>query len=89
MSQPTPYDREYNFTDYQSVNPTTPLPASHVDAELNRIVVTTDQILTNLELIQRDDGALANGIVTMDSLDAEVIAGISRAEPWVTATALG
>jgi hypothetical protein len=87
MSQPTPYDREYNFTDYQTTNPTDPLPADHVDAELNRVVLTTDQILANLALIQRDDGALANGIVTLDSLDPEVITGISLATPWVTATA--
>jgi hypothetical protein len=64
MAQPTPYDRLYNFNDWQTVNPTKPLPATELDAELNAIELTTDQIRANLALIQRDDGKLANQAVT-------------------------
>jgi hypothetical protein len=32
-----------------------------LDVEFNDVKATTDQILANLKLIQRDDGALANG----------------------------
>jgi hypothetical protein len=57
------YNRLYNFSNFQAVNPTTPLPASQVDAELSQIKITLDAILQNLALIQKSDGTLQNGIV--------------------------
>ncbi len=92
MAQPTPYNRQYNFTDYQTVNPTKPLPATSVDAELNAIELTADEILANLALLQRDDGALKNQLVTPESLSASTLAIISQGEynprgVWATATA--
>lgn len=80
MSQPTPYNRLYNFTDYQTVNPVDPLPANELDAELNAIELTTDEIRANLAQIQRDDGALANQLVTPESLSASTLAIISQGE---------
>lgn len=87
MAQPTPYEREYNFTNYQASSPSAPLPASHVDAELNRVKTTLDEVLANLELIQRDDGELANGVVGLEQMDAAAVAGVNIATLWVTATA--
>jgi hypothetical protein len=72
MAQPVAYNREYNFTNYQSNHPNNPLPAAHVDAEYNRVKRTLDQIRAKLALIQRDDGALANHIVTFDALSEEL-----------------
>lgn len=80
MAQPTPYNRLYDFSDYQEVNPTKPLRGSEVDAELNAIKLTTDQIRANAALIQRDDGALANQSVTPDSLSAGALAMIHQGE---------
>lgn len=80
MSQPTPYNRLYNFTDYQTVNPADPLPANELDAELNAIELTTDEIRANLAQLQRDDGALANQLVTPESLSASTLAIISQGE---------
>lgn len=80
MSQPTPYNRLYNFTDYQTVNPVDPLPANELDAELNAIELTTDEIRTSLAQLQRDDGALANQLVTPESLSASTLAIISQGE---------
>jgi hypothetical protein len=92
MAQPTPFDRLYNFNDWQTVNPTKPLPATELDAELNAIELTTDQIRQNLALIQRDDGKLANQAVTPESLSSGTLAMINQGEynprgEWVTATA--
>lgn len=92
MPQPTPYNRLYNFTDYQTVNPTKPLPATQLDNELNAIELTLDQTAANLAQIQRDDGALANQVVTPDSLSAGTLALISQGEynprgAWTSATA--
>lgn len=80
MSQPTQYTRLYNFTDYQTVNPTKPLPATNLDAELNAVELTLDETLTNLALLQRDDGKLVNQLVTPESLSASTLAIISQGE---------
>lgn len=86
MAQPTPYVPSFDFSDFSTLNPDTPQPGVSLDAQFNAIKLTTDEVLENLALIQRDDGLLANGIVTADSLSDELYAGISRAIPWATAT---
>lgn len=68
MTQPTRYDRGYSFTDFSGTNPLLQQPGPRIDAELDAIELTTDQICDNLALIQRDDGKLRNGIVTRDAL---------------------
>ncbi len=72
MSQPIRYTPSYNFSGFQELNPTAPLPADRLDTELNNIRTTTDQVCNNLALIQRDDGQLRNGIVTADALAASL-----------------
>ncbi len=90
MAQPTPYNRLYDFSDYQTVNPTKPLRGSEVDAELDAVKLTTDQLRSNIGLIQRDDGKLANQSVTTESLSAGALAMIHQGEyvprgAWVAA----
>lgn len=87
MAQPTPYVPATSFSDHTASQPDVPQDGTDLDAEFQAIKLTTDQVRANLALLQRDDGALANGIVTPESLSDEVYAGISRATPWATATA--
>lgn len=90
MSQPTPYTRLFDFTDYETVNPTEPKPGVEIDSELNAVKMTTDEIIHNLSLIQRDDGQLRNLTVTVESLSAAVRALFSTVNvrgEWLTATA--
>jgi microcystin-dependent protein len=87
MAPPTRYTRQFNFTNQQALTPATPLQADKVDAELNALVVTTDQVITNLSLIQRDDGALANGSVGPDQLASSVSTGMDPPEAWAEAQA--
>lgn len=92
MSQPTPYDRLHNLTEYATANPSAPFNPAYADDEFNAIVATLYQTLVNLTLIQRDDGALKNGVVTPDSLSAAVLAimvtaGASVRGAWLTTTA--
>lgn len=91
MAQPTRYTPAYDFQDYQTANPTAPLPGDKVDIELAALEITTDAVCDNLALIQRDDGALANAVVTPDSLStaarALVAASGNPRGAWVTATA--
>jgi microcystin-dependent protein len=87
MAPPTRYTRQFNFTNQQALTPTAPLQADKVDAELNALVVTTDQVITNLSLIQRDDGALANGSVGPEQLSATIALGFGAPTAWAEAQA--
>lgn len=82
MAQPQPYNRQFNFADQQALTPSTPLPGTQVDAELNAVKLTFDQTLANLAKIQRDDGALKNGIVTQDSLSPSLSIGFTMRGEW-------
>lgn len=69
MSQPTPFVRAFNFAQYAQQNPSAPYAPAGLDTELDHVQTTCQQMLANLALIQRDDGGLANGIVTVNTLD--------------------
>lgn len=85
MAAPTPYDRQYNFSNYQAAQPSDPLPGNKVDQELNAVKNSLDETQTNLALIQRDDGQLKNNSVGLDQLKAEVEIGVNPPTAWVTA----
>ena len=94
MPQPAPYDRRYDFAGFSTSNPSDQQPGSQIDGELNAVKATLDAILANLVLIQRDDGRLANGVASLDTLAADVLAMLGSAQggwvprgAWVTATA--
>ena len=90
MAQPTEYERQADFSEYQAANPQGPILGVQVDLEFDAVKLTLDEIMANLVLIQRDDGALANGIVTPDSLSTAtltLIGGFNPTGAWVTATA--
>lgn len=90
MAQPTPYVRQYDLASVQSGNSLIPIPGSYLDQELNAVKHTLDQTLANLARIQRDDGALANGIVGVAALSSDVKAlmatGAAIQGSWVTGT---
>ena len=62
--QPPRYERTKDFTEDYGDN----TDHAALNAEFDKVGETTDKIRENLKKIQRDDGALANGIVTEDSL---------------------
>lgn len=79
MTQPTPFDRGYSFTDYQSSNPSAPPPGPKLDNELDRAAETFSDILRNLALIQRDDGQLKDASVGVDQLGDNLLYAIAIA----------
>ena len=86
MSQPQPYVPAHAFVTDAANLPR--FPGQQLDVEFQDIKATTDQVLANLKLIQRDDGALANGVVTYDSLSPSIqTGGLAPANAWVTGTA--
>lgn len=87
MTQPTPYNRAYNFSNYQAENPTSPLPGNKLDEEFGRIKAVLDQVRSVIRLIQRDDTALANTSVGYDQLKAELNGfGFNPPHAWASAT---
>jgi hypothetical protein len=86
VAAPSTYNRLHNFAQDQATAPTDPLTGSKVDAELNAVKVTLDQLIANLGVLQRADTALANETVGLDQLKAEVSAGINPPTVWATTT---
>lgn len=64
MAQPQAYNRETDFTERDGDDTNHP----GINTELDAAAQSINEIRDNLALIQRDDGALQNGIVTAESL---------------------
>lgn len=84
MTQPTPFNRSFSFTNFQAVNPTTPLPGNSLDVELNNVKTTSDQILASLVHLQNDDGSVANGSIGLNQLSPAVVSGFASPTVWAT-----
>lgn len=87
MSQPPTYSLSFSFTNFSANYPASQQPGVSLDNEFRSVKVTLDAVLNNLALIQRDDGALRNQVVTPDSLSPEVAVGLRSVSDWATATA--
>ena len=74
MAQPTPYSRQFNFNDFATTSPSNPLPGVQVDNEFNKLKTNLDGLNTNIGLIQRDDGKIANQSVHKNSFDTDALA---------------
>lgn len=85
MAQPTPYKRNYSFKDEEAANPATKTPGDKLDGEFSAIQRTLSEFGTNIKLVQRDDGALANNSVGIDQLKSEVLIGVNPPSTWITA----
>lgn len=83
MAQPTPYRRSYGFADHSASYPSLPQPGTAIDAEFSAVQATLEGALANLAILQRDDGALANGTVTLDSLTPAVMLALGAGVIWL------
>lgn len=63
----------FDFSDWQAIHPTQPLPGASVDAEFLNGYAATNNLMDRLAMIQRDDGSLYNGIVTLESMDPATV----------------
>lgn len=93
MTQPVAFTITVNFADDETggVSGRSTVRTAALDALFAAIKSTLDQTLSNLALIQRDDGALLDGTVIISSLASEVLALLSSTAwtvrgPWVTGT---
>lgn len=86
MAQPPSYSLSYSFTDHSANYPTTPQPGVRLDTEFRNLQTTLAAVLVNLAKIQRDDGALKNGVVGPDALSSEFSAGLRSVTDWTSLT---
>ena len=82
MSYPPAYTRQFNFQDDQILHPSDKTPGQSLDAEFNAVKITTDATQAALKLIQRSDGALANGAVGQDQLSGSLSIGFTMVGTW-------
>ncbi|MFA5897830.1 MAG: hypothetical protein WC829_01825 [Hyphomicrobium sp.] len=92
MADPTAYTISYSFTDYQTASPSDPLPAANIDVEYANISISLASLRSAIMNVRRSDGALTNGIVTKDSLAADLkialVAASDLLVPTVSTTGL-
>jgi hypothetical protein len=82
VSQPPPYTPSHSFI---SDVTTGTFPGQALDVEFNNLDAVIGDIEDNLELIQRDDGQLANASVGFDQLSPTLqSSGIAPANAWMT-----
>lgn len=94
MTQPASYDPSTIFAEDEAggVSGRGTIRTAQLDAELASIAESVNQIIENLAVLQRDDTALRDGIVTVASLSAAVSSYLTAAGGnvrggWVTSTA--
>ena len=74
MAQPRQYTQTNTFNDWTTTNPSDPHIGSKFDTEFTELKQNTDDLNTNLALLQRDDGKLKNEAVHKDSFDQDALA---------------
>lgn len=88
---PVTYVRVFDFEDWSTNHPTEPQPGVQLEAEFDAIKASLDSTQGRLAEIQRDDGALNNAIVTLDTLSPAVLAAFEGdwniRGAWASATA--
>ena len=90
MADPQPYQISYSFAGFQANSPSTPLPAASLDNELANIQTAISGLVTSVTDVRRSDGALKNGIVTLDAIHESVrTAALSPVSNWEADTAYG
>lgn len=81
----------FDFSDWQVIHPTQPLPGVNIDAEFQNGYNTTNLLIARLALIQRDDGGVANSSIGLEQLKPEVLdeieQDVSAAQGYATAAA--
>jgi hypothetical protein len=87
LPYPTLYDVTYSYTGFQEAQGDNSFPGTQLDADLEGLNDSLNDLSAFMQNVIRSDGALVNGIVTYDSLSASLqTAGLAPADAWLTAT---
>ncbi|WP_411507881.1 carbohydrate-binding protein [Brucella anthropi] len=82
MAAPTKITYDYSFLDHTVNEPDVPQPGDQLDEAFAEVKRASDETIDRLNLIQRDDGDLANQSVGFDQLRPELAVGFKPPEPW-------
>ena len=75
MAQPVEFTRSQDYSAFQDFS----AEGTELNREFDDLKATMDQVRVNLDLMQKDDGSLTNGIITDDQLNASIYAVINTA----------
>ena len=94
MAQPRQYTQTTTFNDWTTTNPSDPHIGSKFDTEFTELKQNTDDLNTNIALIQRDDGKIKNESIHKDAFDQDALAligasgsGFNVKGDWAASTA--
>lgn len=77
----------YSFTAFQQAQLDNDFPGVQLDVALANLKAAVDQTIDFTGGVIRSDGKLANGVVSQDSLGADIRLGLQTPTIWATATA--
>lgn len=86
MTQPLPYERDFDFEDFQSSHPSTPLPGDKVNVEFDQVAATIDAVRARIADLQRDDREVHNKVIGFDQLKDELRKGFTTPTVWAAGT---
>lgn len=87
MAAPTKITYSFDFGDFTASTPNLPLPGGDLDTQLTEIKRASDETIDRLNLVQRDDGGVANASIGTDQLKSELTGfGLTSPTSWATAT---
>ncbi len=87
MAAPTKITYDYSFLDHTVNEPDVPQPGDQLDEAFAEVKRASDETIDRLNIIQRDDGDLANQSVGFDQLRPELAVGFKPPVPWTPNTA--
>lgn len=82
MANPPIFQSGFDYSNWQTFNPTKPLPGQQVDNDFANAARSINQAIGAIGDVRRSDGKLKNGIVTADSLSPTLSLGFSFEGAW-------
>jgi hypothetical protein len=73
VPDPDRYTQDYDFSNFETNNPSSPKPGVQLDIQFANIGDSSLSLRNAIMDVRRADGALVNGIVTEDSLEAGLL----------------
>ncbi|MGF7008122.1 hypothetical protein [Aminobacter sp. BE322] len=88
MADPTKFVPGYSYSNYQTANPSKPLPAPQVDNDMANIALSVGQLVDAVKDVRRSDGAVGNKSIGFDQLKDELNGfGFEPPSEWAASVA--
>lgn len=87
MTLPAFIRRAFSFTAFQQAQGDDSFPGTELDVELDSTNNAVEALIDSLRTVLRADGKLQNGLVTRNSLAADLMLGVGASRPWSASSA--